>query len=157
MSETTPENNDEYQPEDDGDKRVYIKRANLKALEEKARVGETSRKKLAFYEAGINMTDPKMAYFVKGYDGDLDAEAIRAAAVDAGFIEKPPPSEAEQQAQESAQAADRVANAATNTAPPPPNQADRQREYAEALATGGPQALAAIAAKYGPVVGRNIL
>lgn len=156
MSENSPEP-DEYQPEDDGDKRVYIKRANLKALEEKARVGETSRRELAFYRAGINMSDPKLTYFVKGYDGELDPDAIRAAAQDAGFIERPALSEAEQQAQASAQAADRVASAATNTAPPPASQADRQREYAEALATGGPQALAALAAKYGPVVGRNIL
>lgn len=40
----------------------------------------------AFLKAGINSEDPRLSYFVKGYDGDLTAEAIRKAAMDAGFI-----------------------------------------------------------------------
>lgn len=40
----------------------------------------------AFLKAGINSDDPRMSYFVKGYDGDLNAEAIIKAATDAGFM-----------------------------------------------------------------------
>ena len=40
----------------------------------------------AFRSAGINPNDPRQSYFVKGYDGEIDPEPIRAAAVEAGFI-----------------------------------------------------------------------
>ena len=40
----------------------------------------------AFRSAGINPNDPRQAYFVKGYDGEIDPEPIRAAAVEAGFL-----------------------------------------------------------------------
>jgi len=40
----------------------------------------------AFRSAGINPNDPRQSYFVKGYDGEIDPEPIRAAAVEAGFL-----------------------------------------------------------------------
>lgn len=44
------------------------------------------RRELAFAKAGLPMSDPKMNYFIKGYDGEMSAEAIRQAALDAGFL-----------------------------------------------------------------------
>lgn len=44
------------------------------------------RRELAFAKAGLPMSDPKMNYFIKGYDGEMSAEAIRQAALEAGFI-----------------------------------------------------------------------
>jgi hypothetical protein len=44
------------------------------------------KRELAFSKAGLPMNDPKMSYFVKGYDGDMTAEAIRQAALEAGFL-----------------------------------------------------------------------
>lgn len=44
------------------------------------------RRELAFAKAGLPMSDPKMNYFIKGYDGDMTAEAIREAALEAGFL-----------------------------------------------------------------------
>jgi hypothetical protein len=44
----------------------------------------------AFTKAGIPMDDPRIGYFVKGYDGELEPTAIREAAVSAGFIQAPP-------------------------------------------------------------------
>lgn len=41
----------------------------------------------AFLKAGIDPDDPKARYFVKGYDGKLERDAVRAAAVEAGVIE----------------------------------------------------------------------
>jgi hypothetical protein len=57
-----------------------------KRKEAEARAAQAERS-LAFMQAGINPADPKMAYFVKGYDGtDLTPEAIKAAATEAGFL-----------------------------------------------------------------------
>ena len=39
-----------------------------------------------FRSAGIDLNDPRAKYFVKGYEGELDAEAIRIEAEAAGFI-----------------------------------------------------------------------
>jgi hypothetical protein len=44
------------------------------------------RRELAFAKAGLPMNDPKMNYFVKGYDGEMSAESIRQAALEAGFL-----------------------------------------------------------------------
>jgi hypothetical protein len=50
-------------------------------------------RRLAFSDAGIVTSDPKLAYFVKGYDGPLTPEAIKQAAVEAGFLTAAAPSE----------------------------------------------------------------
>jgi hypothetical protein len=39
-----------------------------------------------FLKAGIDPTEPKFKYFVKGYDGELSPEAIRSAAEEAQLI-----------------------------------------------------------------------
>jgi ABC-type Na+ efflux pump permease subunit len=44
------------------------------------------KRELAFAKAGLPMNDPRMNYFVKGYDGDMTAEAIRQAALESGFL-----------------------------------------------------------------------
>ena len=46
------------------------------------------KRELAFFKAGIDTDDPRMRYFVKGYDGDLTAEAVRGAATEAGFLQQ---------------------------------------------------------------------
>lgn len=45
------------------------------------------QRELAFTKAGINPDDPRMRYFVKGYDGELSSEAVRQAAMEAGFLQ----------------------------------------------------------------------
>lgn len=42
---------------------------------------------IAFRDAGVNPTDPKAKYFVKGYDGELTADAIKAEATAAGILQ----------------------------------------------------------------------
>jgi hypothetical protein len=44
------------------------------------------KRELAFAKAGLPMSDPKMNYFIKGYDGEMTADAIRQAALEAGFL-----------------------------------------------------------------------
>lgn len=68
-------------------------RTKAEEYEKRARAAE---RELAFAKAGISLDDPKLAYFRKGYDGDLDPHAIKAAAIEAGFLKddsEPDPSE----------------------------------------------------------------
>ena len=39
-----------------------------------------------FRSAGLDPDDPRVKYFVKGYEGELDADAIRQEAEAAGFL-----------------------------------------------------------------------
>lgn len=80
----------EHQGEDGG--QVSLSPDDLKALREKAKEADrltkenaAAQRELAFVKAKIDITDPKMSYFVKGYDGELTAEAIQAEAQKAGF------------------------------------------------------------------------
>lgn len=84
MPEDTPVE-DELSPKDF---RRMLSEANAatKAAEAKA---EQMAREVAFRDAGINPTDPKAAYFTKGYDGPVDAEAIKAEAIKAGFLDQP--------------------------------------------------------------------
>lgn len=68
-------------------------RARMKQLEKEARelrkqVAEFSatQRELAFVKAGIDPASPQAKYFVKGYDGDLNPDAIRQAAEEAQLI-----------------------------------------------------------------------
>lgn len=45
------------------------------------------KRELAFFKAGIDTDDPRMKYFAKGYEGELTADAVRQAAMEAGFIQ----------------------------------------------------------------------
>jgi hypothetical protein len=68
-------------------------RARMKQLEKEAKelrkqVAEFSvaQRELAFVKAGIDPASPQAKYFVKGYDGELTSDAIRAAAEEAQLI-----------------------------------------------------------------------
>lgn len=73
---------------DAGDIKSLRRAANGKKQLEKELA--EARRQLAFVRAGIDPDDPKMKYFVKGYEGELTASAVRSAAVDAGFIATQP-------------------------------------------------------------------
>lgn len=71
-------------------------RARMKELEKEAAElrkqiaeAETAKRELAFVKAGIDPNSPMSKYFMKGYDGELDPEAIRQAAVEAQLISPP--------------------------------------------------------------------
>ena len=91
---------EEFENEDTQDEEELSGPAGLrkakKAAEARANAAEAElaqvadeRKELAFLKAGIE--DSKMAdYFRKTYDGPLDAETIRSAAVEAGVVPETP-------------------------------------------------------------------
>ena len=78
----------------------------VKAFEAKAKEAEAATRELAFVKAGVDPDSAAAKYFVKGYDGELTAEAIRAAAEEANLI----PSQKKEVAAEQ-QAWNRVAQA----------------------------------------------
>ena len=71
-------------------------------LEKRAKEAETqlaeTQERLSGYErrdvfrsAGLDLEDRQVSYFVKAYDGEMDAEVIRAEAETAGFIGRDAP------------------------------------------------------------------
>jgi len=71
-------------------------RARMKQLEKEAQElrkqveeAAAAKRELAFVKAGVDPANPMAKYFMKGYDGDLDPDAIRQAAVEAQLISPP--------------------------------------------------------------------
>jgi hypothetical protein len=62
-------------------------RSHLKKLEQENKElrqlkvdAEAAKRKLAFVEAGVDLSSPVAEYFIKGYDGEISTEAIKSAA-----------------------------------------------------------------------------
>lgn len=90
---------DDDDDDEPGGRTVTLRRDQIRQLEKQAKAAteataraDAAERKLAFAEAGLSLADPKMAYFVKGYDGEMTAAAITEAATTAGFLgaETPP-------------------------------------------------------------------
>jgi hypothetical protein len=135
-------------PEDDGDGDDFKNlRAKAKKADQFERENQTLKRELAFVKAGVPLEDPKMSYFVKGYDGDLEPEKIRDAAISAGFMQAPEPvvDAAVDQAREGQQ---RVA-AATAGATHANDDSGVRYGAEQAYREGGLEALSAYTAQYG--------
>lgn len=94
-------------------KQLETENAALKAKADQAAAAE---RELAFVKAGLDPNAPMAKYFMKAYDGDLNPEAIKAAAQEAQLIADRKPVEVQDAA-----AWDRTNQAAAgNTAGEPP-------------------------------------
>lgn len=121
---------------------------DIKALREAAERGKQAERELdalrrenAFRRAGIDPDDKKASYFVKGYEGDLDPQAIQSEAREVGLIAPPGPS-AEQQAQ--LDGSQRIEQMAGQSAPV--NAGGYEARLEEAFNEGGiPATMAALA------------
>jgi hypothetical protein len=89
---------DEYEYDDDDDQGNDGGSDHLKELRKKAREHDKLQaqlaardKELAFAKAKLDLDDPKLKYFIKGYEGELTPEAIREQAIADGFLPKPEP------------------------------------------------------------------
>lgn len=80
---------EDSKPERSDSEWAELRRAK-KAAEKATKELESLKAEREFEKAGLDPADPKVAYFRKGYDGDLTADAIRAEAVKAGFIQEAP-------------------------------------------------------------------
>ena len=111
------------------------------------------KRELAFAKAGIPLTDAKMNYFVKGYEGDLDPEAIREAATEAGFlaVEQAAPQEqtVNPEAQAVAQVQQRVMAASAGATSEDISEAAAIARMEAAMQEGGLEALLDVARQYG--------
>lgn len=72
---------------DNPDESSVIRKLRKQAREnsDAAKRAEAAERKLAFLEAGIR-NDAKTAYFIRGYEGELTPEAIKEAAIAAGYL-----------------------------------------------------------------------
>jgi hypothetical protein len=88
-------------------------RREKKGRETAEQAAKDAQKELAFMRAGIDSaTNPMADYFVKGYDGEMTAEAIKAKAIEVGLLAPPAPPAADPLKQESLAAGERIATGA---------------------------------------------
>ena len=134
------------EPNDDGDEDFKNLRAKAKKADTLERENTTLKRDLAFVKAGIPMDDPKVSYFVRGYEGDLEPDAIRNAAMEAGFISMPEP--VSDPAVDNAQAGQQAVVAASAGAQPN-DQAGSRYAMEQAYAEGGLKGLSGVTQQYG--------
>lgn len=124
--------------------RDHAKRLEAQLKEANERIAKAERE-LAFAKVpGLDLTDPKVSYFTKGYEGEFTAEAIRQAAESAGFLNleptvSAPPSE---ELREHQQAASLTAGVEVQI---PEGNAEYEAEMAQART---PQEVLAVMDKY---------
>lgn len=117
--------------DDQDDGTDLVPRSHIKGLEEKARRAdelaaqvEQLQRESVFSTALAGIDHPGLTYFKSGYQGDLTPEAIRQAAIEAGFGREgtePAPSQPTTTPQPADLAAhQRMAAAQVGAAPPPP-------------------------------------
>ena len=133
---------DEYEDDDDEPRGPAALRRRNKQMKDELRQSREElaelaglRRRVAFVDAGLDTSDPKLSYFVKGYDGDLEPDAIKAAAVAAGFVAAPP-------ADTSSGVPSQIAGAAAGANPEPstvtgPKFVTHAEEYQDALRRAG--------------------
>lgn len=97
--------------------RIKELEGKVKAYEAERTQFEAERRELTFVKAGIDPTDARVKYFVKGYDGELSADAIRSAAIEAGFLS--PDAQPERVAEQQAWQRTNQAAAGSGTVEPP--------------------------------------
>ena len=91
----------------DGSGVVTVPRSQIKVLEKQAKEraeavarAEKAERQLAFAAAGIPLNDKRFSYFIKGYDGEFEPDAIREAAAEVGLLETQEQPSQEQQAEQ---------------------------------------------------------
>jgi hypothetical protein len=100
MSESEDYFDDEQTTEGRNPLRKHIKQLEQEVAELRKERAEAAiaKRELAFAKSGIPMDTPIAKYFVKGYDGDLEPDAIRQAALEAGLMQAPPDTSADEAA-----------------------------------------------------------
>lgn len=97
-------------------------KAENESLTVEAEEGRAAKRELAFINAGIDTSQGIGKFFAKSYDGELTADAVKAAAIEEGVIEiKPDTPPAEQQEHERIHSATMGAEPALGEPPADPN------------------------------------
>ena len=115
--------------DDQDDGTDLVPRSHIRGLEEKAKRAdelaaqvESLQKEAVFSSALAGIDHPGLSYFKTGYSGDLTPEAIRQAAIEAGFGRADTSTEPQPASTVPADLAahQRMAAAQVGAAPPPP-------------------------------------
>lgn len=150
MSEQYNDDDLDLETEDTNDIRSLRKAANAsKKLRAEL---DALKREIAFAKAGIPMDDPKMNYFVKGYDGELDPAAIRETAMQAGFIAPPqqaPDPAVKAQQQQAHMAQQRVMAASAGAVAEDISESAALGRMEAAMNEGGIDALMDVVRQYG--------
>lgn len=144
MSEQYNEMSDDNGTSDEDFKNL---RAKARKADQYEKENSSLKRELAFTKAGIQTDDPKMVYFIKGYDGDLEPQAVRQAAIEAGFISAPV--DEPDPAVLAAQAGQAAVQAASSGTEPKFDETAIDFQMQQAYKEGGLQALSDVAQKYG--------
>jgi hypothetical protein len=136
--DTTPET-----PQDD-DTPAGL-RAAVKRAEKTKAENEALKRELAFAKAGIDPDDTRMKYFVRGYDGELSADAIKQAAREAGFVQE----QAQETPPQDFSAQQRIMNASAGAVAEDVTEQAAIARLEQAYAEGGVQAVVEVARSYG--------
>jgi hypothetical protein len=118
-----------YEDEDDQPQESNPVRARMKQLEKENREykkmlaeAQEAKKEMAFVKGGLDMNHPMAKYFIKGYDGELEPDAVRQALEEAQLITPQPQMDASER--QGWQETNKVA-AGSEVSPPPPSWAKR--------------------------------
>lgn len=84
VSDTYDEYDDAVDDPDEKPERTNSEWAELRRVKEEL---AKMKREAAFLRAGIDPTDQRLSYFVKGYEGETTPDAIRAEAIKAGFLQ----------------------------------------------------------------------
>jgi hypothetical protein len=126
---------------------------NLRAAANRAKKLEAElnqmKRQMAFYQAGIPQDDPRMQYFIKGYEGELEPDAIRTAATEAGFLQAQTQVQEAPQENPVAAAEQRVMAASAGAVAEDNSEAAALAKLESALAEGGVEAMLDVARSYG--------
>lgn len=125
-----------------------LRRAASKSKKLESELAQAKRE-LAFIKAGINPDDPKMKYFVKGYEGEMTAEAVREAATEAGFIMVAQEQAPDPQLMAAGAAQDRVISAAAGSSMEDATEMAALARMEAAMDEGGVEAMMDVARQYG--------
>lgn len=136
---------DTYSDDDVQETPKQLREAANRSSKYKAQA-EMLQRENAFLKAGINADDPRLSYFVKGYDGELDPQAIQKAAMEAGFIQAP---NKQQSMKQTADAQKRVAQASAGATQQGATPDSALAELEAAMAEGGVPAMLEVARQYG--------
>ena len=143
MSDQYDDTNDGEQ----GDEDFKNLRAKARKADTLERENATLKRENAFIKAGVPLDDPRMTYFVKGYDGELEPEAIRTAAVEAGFMA--PPQQQSDPLVDEARSGQAAALAASSGVDHGFNEDAIGYSMDQAYAQGGLEGLSDVARQYG--------
>ncbi len=134
------------QQEQQDEQSVDIKALREAAERSKALEREVAdlRRDRAFRQAGIDPDEKKVSYFVKGYEGELDPNAIRTEAREAGFLPEPGPTSEQQEALDGQGRIEQVVSSSQ-----PQGGQEYEAQLEQAFAEGGTAGLIQAAATLG--------